>query len=280
MATAQAKQGSRSLCNPRSLLCACFVLSHLIARKKTKSGWRQTSFKHSAHEGGDEGVYLKLSCSFFSFFFFVRYQEKSIQHDHVTSNQMREAKALILRLEQEKKTAIQDMMDNLQTALREKDEAVNNASEMRKVLQEREAQNEEMKKEKDEFFLKMEKQLEESEKRREIAELKKEREIQEMTAKYEAAAAAEENERKSMMEKLKRDKAEVVAVMQKDKNEKLEEMLVAKEMELQEALTKKTKEVESILHAKEEEMKLKYNEKVLQKYTYAGQNPVYKLFGE
>lgn len=56
------------------------------------------------------------------------------------------------------------------------------------VLQEREAQNEEMKKEKDEFFLKMEKQLEESEKRREIAELKKEREIQEMTAKYEAAA--------------------------------------------------------------------------------------------
>ena len=69
---------------------------------------------------------------------------------------MREAKALILRLEQEKKTAIQDMMDNLQTALREKDEAVNNASEMRKVLQEREAQNEEMKKEKDEFFLRVE----------------------------------------------------------------------------------------------------------------------------
>ena len=175
---------------------------------------------------------------------------------------MREAKALILRLEQEKKVAIQDMMDNLQTALREKDEAVKNTNEMRLALQEREAQHEEMKKEKDEFFHKMEKQLEESEKRREIVELKKEREIQEMTAKYEAAAAAEENERKAMMEKLKRDKAEVVAVMQKDKNEKLEEMLVAKEMEFQKALTKRTKEIEALLQAKEDEMRAKYNEKV------------------
>ena len=83
-----------------------------------------------------------------------------------------------------------------------------------------------------------------------------------MTAKYEAAANAEENERKALMEKLRRDKAEVVALMQKDKNEKLEEMLVAKEMQLQEALTKKTKETESLLQAKEEEMRAKYNEKV------------------
>ena len=90
---------------------------------------------------------------------------------------MREAKALILRLEQEKKVAIQDMMDNLQTALREKDEAVKNTNEMRQALGERTGQLEEMKKEKDEFFHKMEKQLEESEKRREIAELKKEREV-------------------------------------------------------------------------------------------------------
>ena len=90
---------------------------------------------------------------------------------------MREAKALILRLEQEKKVAIQDMMDNLQTALREKDEAVKNTNEMRQALDERTVQLEEMKKEKDDFFQKMEKQLEESEKRREIAELKKEREV-------------------------------------------------------------------------------------------------------
>ena len=52
-----------------------------------------------------------------------------------------------------------------------------------------------------------------------------------------------------MMEKLKKDKAEVVALMQKDKSEKLEEMLV-------------TKEMESLLQAKEEEMRAKYNEKV------------------
>lgn len=66
-----------------------------------------------------------------------------------------------------------------------------------------------------------------------------------------------------MMEKLKKDKAEVVALMQKDKTEKLEEMLVAKEMEIQEALVKKTKETEALLQAKEEEMRAKYNEKVL-----------------
>ena len=90
---------------------------------------------------------------------------------------MREAKALILRLEQEKRVAIQDMMDNLQTTLQEKDEAVKNTNEMRQALEERNAKNEEMKKEKEEFFQKMEKQLEESEKRREIAELKKEREV-------------------------------------------------------------------------------------------------------
>ena len=89
---------------------------------------------------------------------------------------MREAKALILRLEQEKKVALQDMMDNLQLALREKDEAVKNMSDSRQVLEERSVQLEEMKKEKDEFFHKMEKQLEESEKRLEIAEVKKERE--------------------------------------------------------------------------------------------------------
>lgn len=90
---------------------------------------------------------------------------------------MREAKALILRLEQEKKVALQDMMDNLQLALREKDEAVKNMSDSRQVLEERSVQLEEMKKEKDEFFHKMEKQLEESEKRLEIAEVKKEREV-------------------------------------------------------------------------------------------------------
>ena len=90
---------------------------------------------------------------------------------------MREAKALILRLEQEKKVAIQDMMDNLQLALREKDEAVKNMNDSRRALEERSVQLEEMKKEKDEFFHKMEKQLEESEKRLEIAELKKEREV-------------------------------------------------------------------------------------------------------
>ena len=90
---------------------------------------------------------------------------------------MREAKALILRLEQEKKVALQDMMDNLQLALREKDEAVKNMSDSRQVLEERSVQLQEMKKEKDEFFHKMEKQLEESEKRLEIAELKKEREV-------------------------------------------------------------------------------------------------------
>ena len=66
-----------------------------------------------------------------------------------------------------------------------------------------------------------------------------------------------------MMEKLKRDKAEVVALMQKDKNEKVEETVVAKEMELQEALTKKARETEAFLQAKEEEMRAKYNEKVL-----------------
>ena len=97
---------------------------------------------------------------------------------------MREAKALILRLEQEKKTAIQDMMDNLQIALREKDEAVKNSNEMRQALEERNVQNEEMKKEKEEFFHKMEKQLEESEKRREITELKKEREVLTFTCMY------------------------------------------------------------------------------------------------
>ena len=85
-----------------------------------------------------------------------------------------------------------------------------------------------------------------------------------MAAKFEAAASAEENERKRMMEKLKKDKAEVVALMQKDKNEKLEELLVAKEMEIQEALIKKTKETESLLLAKEEEIRAKYNEKVLE----------------
>lgn len=90
---------------------------------------------------------------------------------------MREAKALILRLEQEKKVALQDMMDNLQLALREKDEAVKNMSDSRQILEERSVQLEEMKKEKDEFFHKMEKQLEESEKRLEIAEAKKEREV-------------------------------------------------------------------------------------------------------
>lgn len=86
--------------------------------------------------------------------------------DQAISNQMREAKALIL-----------DMMDNLQTALREKDEAVKNTNDMRQALAKRTEELEEMKKEKDEFFHKMEKQLEESEKRREIAELKKEREV-------------------------------------------------------------------------------------------------------
>ena len=104
--------------------------------------------------------------------------------EQVIGNQMREAKALILRLEQEKKTAIQDMMDNLQTALREKDEAVKNSNEMRQALEERNARNEEMKKEKEEFFHKMEKQLEESEKRREITELKKEREVFSFTCMY------------------------------------------------------------------------------------------------
>ena len=104
--------------------------------------------------------------------------------EQVIGNQMREAKALILRLEQEKKTVIQDMMDNLQTALREKDEAVKNSNEMRQALEKRNAQNEEMKKEKEEFFHKMEKQLEESEKRREITELKKEREVITFTCMY------------------------------------------------------------------------------------------------
>lgn len=89
-----------------------------------------------------------------------------------------------------------------------------------------------------------------------------------MIVKYEVVVVVEENECKLMMEKLKRDKVEVVVVMQKDKNEKLEEMLVVKEMELQEVLIKKIKEVELILYVKEEEMKLKYNEKVLQKYMY------------
>lgn len=107
-----------------------------------------------------------------------------MKKEQVTGNQMREAKALILRLEQEKKTAIQDMMDNLQTALREKDEAVKNSNEMRQALAERNVQNEEMKKEKEEFFHKMEKQLEESEKRREITELKKEREVLTFTCMY------------------------------------------------------------------------------------------------
>lgn len=107
-----------------------------------------------------------------------------MKKEQVTGNQMREAKALILRLEQEKKTAIQDMMDNLQTALREKDEAVKNSNEMRQALEERNVQNEEMKKEKEEFFHKMEKQLEESEKRREITELKKEREVLTFTCMY------------------------------------------------------------------------------------------------
>ena len=104
--------------------------------------------------------------------------------EQVFGNQMREAKALILRLEQEKKTVIQDMMDNLQTALREKDEAVKNSNEMRQALEKRNAQNEEMKKEKEEFFHKMEKQLEESEKRREVTELKKEREVLTFTCMY------------------------------------------------------------------------------------------------
>lgn len=107
-----------------------------------------------------------------------------MKKEQVTGNQMREAKALILRLEQEKKTAIQDMMDNLQTALREKDEAVKNSNEMRQALEQRNVQNEEMKKEKEEFFHKMEKQLEESEKRREITELKKEREVLTFTCMY------------------------------------------------------------------------------------------------
>lgn len=107
-----------------------------------------------------------------------------MKKEQVTGNQMREAKALILRLEQEKKTAIQDMMDNLQIALREKDEAVKNSNEMRQALEERNVQNEEMKKEKEEFFHKMEKQLEESEKRREITELKKEREVLTFTCMY------------------------------------------------------------------------------------------------
>ena len=107
-----------------------------------------------------------------------------MKKEQVTGNQMREAKALILRLEQEKKTAIQDMMDNLQTALREKDEAVKNSNEMRQALEERNVQNEEMKKGKEEFFHKMEKQLEESEKRREITELKKEREVLTFTCMY------------------------------------------------------------------------------------------------
>ena len=111
-------------------------------------------------------------------------QEQTLKKEQVTGNQMREAKALILRLEQEKKTAIQDMMDNLQTALREKDEAVKNSNEMRQALAERNVQNEEMKKEKEEFFHKMEKQLEESEKRREITELKKEREVLTFTCMY------------------------------------------------------------------------------------------------
>ena len=107
-----------------------------------------------------------------------------MKKEQVTGNQMREAKALILRLEQEKKTAIQDMMDNLQIALREKDEAVKKSNEMRQALEERNAQNEEMKNEKEEFFHKMEKQLEESEKRREITELKKEREVLTFTRMY------------------------------------------------------------------------------------------------
>lgn len=107
-----------------------------------------------------------------------------MKKEQVTGNQMREAKALILRLEQEKKTAIQDMMDNLQIALREKDEAVKNSNEMRQALEERNVQNEDMKKEKEEFFHKMEKQLEESEKRREITELKKEREVLTFTCMY------------------------------------------------------------------------------------------------
>ena len=111
-------------------------------------------------------------------------QEQTLKKEQVTGNQMREAKALILRLEQEKKTAIQDMMDNLQIALREKDEAVKNSNEMRQALEERNFQNEEMKKEKEEFFHKMEKQLEESEKRREITELKKEREVLTFTCMY------------------------------------------------------------------------------------------------
>lgn len=107
-----------------------------------------------------------------------------MKKEQVTGNQMREAKALILRLEQEKKTAIQDMMDNLQIALREKDEAVKKSNEMTQALEARNAQNEEMKKEKEEFFHKMEKQLEESEKRREITELKKEREVLTFTRMY------------------------------------------------------------------------------------------------
>ena len=41
---------------------------------------------------------------------------------------MKEAKTLILRLEQEKKTAIQEMMDSLQAALSQKEQALNESA--------------------------------------------------------------------------------------------------------------------------------------------------------
>lgn len=178
------------------------------------------------------------------------------------SHQLKEAKALILRLEQEKQVAIQDMMSNLQLTLQDKDEAVAECNKIKQLLQERETTIEQMATEKDEFFHRMEKALEESEKKRQVAELKKEREMEELKTEFYQTREAEDSERKALMEELKRDKAEVVALMQKDKDSKLGEMMAMKDREQQEALTRKEKELDVMVAKKEEQMKALYEEKV------------------
>ena len=132
---------------------------------------------------------------------------------------------------------------------------------MKKTIAEQEALIDEMKKEKDEFFHRMEKSLEDSEKKREITELKKEREIQALQAKFEAVRAVEDKERKALVEDLKRDKADVVAVVQR-------EVSAAKNKEMQEILAKKDKDLEATLIAKEEMMKAKFEEKVRDCFNY------------
>ena len=131
---------------------------------------------------------------------------------------------MILRLEMEKKTAIEEMMGNITMALQEKDEAVATSKriaeeneKMKEEMKTSELLLEEMRREKDEISQEMEQAVLD-------AEQKREEELAKLKAQYAEVADAEDKERSNLISELQRGKSEAVALMQKEREEKLAEI--------------------------------------------------------